>query len=91
MSLMRSMTGLGIAATLALPAASETITVECWGLTFQPESFTVQVGDEIRWVRMDGNHTVTSGEDCVFDSLPQRQLDQDITRGIRLQSLAFGV
>lgn len=51
------------------PSWAETVIVECWALTFQPESITVEVGDEIQWVRMNGDHTVTSGADCVFDGI----------------------
>ena len=48
---------------------AETVIVECWALTFQPEHITVQVGDEIQWKKMNGDHTVTSGTDCIFDGI----------------------
>lgn len=45
----------------ASPVFSQTHIIEQQGLTFSPQTLTVQVGDTVRWVWSAGSHTTTSG------------------------------
>ncbi len=43
-------------------AQAATHTVNQVGLSFQPDSINVEVGDTVEWVHGAGSHTVTNGE-----------------------------
>ena len=57
-----------IAPALAVASAgschAEVITVSVTNFAFTPASVTAAPGDTIRWVRVSGNHTATSGAPC---------------------------
>ena len=60
-----SAVALPVLATAVVGAAhAETITVAVSNFAFTPSSVTVAPGDTIRWVRVSGNHTATSGLPC---------------------------
>lgn len=46
----------------AYPVFSQVHIIEQQGLTFSPQTLTVQVGDTVRWVWSAGSHTTTSGD-----------------------------
>ncbi len=49
---------------------AETHVVNCGGMSFSPETITVQPGDTIRWQYTGGfPHTATSGANCAYDGL----------------------
>ena len=53
----------------------ETFNVTANASTFTPSSLDVRRGDTIIWTRTGGNHTVTSGDDCIADGLFDAPLD----------------
>ena len=53
------------------------ITITQSGSAFSPSLVNAQVGDTIRWVWSAGNHTVTSGSDCIPDGPFNEVLDSD--------------
>jgi plastocyanin len=58
---------------VAAPAAIYDVQVR--NFFFQPVSQTVNVGDTVRWVWIEGSHTATSGTNCVADGLFDAPLD----------------
>jgi len=48
-------------------AQADTITVLVVGVSFSPENVTIQVGDTIEWLHVNGSHTVTEGTDGTVD------------------------
>ena len=53
-----------LAAALAGSSHAEVITVSVTNFAFTPANVTAAPGDTIRWVRVSGNHTATSGAPC---------------------------
>ena len=49
--------------------------IEQSGSTFNPDYIEVMTGDTIIWTRTGGNHTVTSGADCIPDGQFDSPLD----------------
>jgi len=49
--------------------------IEQSGSTFNPDHIEVMTGDTIIWTRTGGNHTVTSGADCIPDGQFDSPLD----------------
>lgn len=58
-----------LAASIAVPATSETIVITQNGFDYSPFEASVQVGDTVRWEWSNGTHDVTSGADCSEDGL----------------------
>jgi plastocyanin len=59
-----------LAVVLLLSSASaETIVVEVRNIVFVPDVVDINAGDTVRWVRIEGSHTTTSGTDCIGDGL----------------------
>lgn len=70
--------GLGITFTLvpsltlstALAGDGGTLhEIQLIGVEFQPAEIDVAPGDTVRFMRITGSHTATSGADCVYDEL----------------------
>ena len=61
------MTVLVLVITTTSPA--DTHVVSAYDMTFEPEVIHVDIGDIVRWEYISGSvHTVTSGENCSWDS-----------------------
>ena len=56
-------------------AAATTWTVDVSSFSFSPKNLTIQAGDIVRWQRVSGTHTTTSGESCVADQLWDAPID----------------
>ena len=53
-----------VAVVAANAADAEVITVSVSSFAFTPSTVTAAPGDTIRWVRVSGSHTATSGSPC---------------------------
>ncbi len=58
-----------IVGVTTLVSSATTWTVNANAMTFDPANITVAPGDTIHWVRVSGDHTVTSGTGCT-NNLP---------------------
>jgi plastocyanin len=64
------------AAMFSSLASAEVHVVNQQGLTFVPETITVNPGDTVRWIRNNGIHNVTNGLPCnefgdpIFETMP---------------------
>lgn len=74
-SKLSSLCALFAMGMLVGPAAATIHEVRASGLTFTPDDLTINLGDTVRWVRMDGSHTVTSGTPCAPDGRFDAPLD----------------
>ncbi len=59
----------------SLPAAAKTWIVQAAGMTFTPANLTISQGDSVKWVWVNGTHTVTSGPPCTADGMFNAPLD----------------
>lgn len=62
---MSTVFALAISAT----ASGDTLIVEVGSGVFSPNTLNASPGDVIRWERVGGNHTVTSGSSCTADNV----------------------
>lgn len=66
---------LPVTGFVAPAAVADTIEIEVAGLEFTPADVVVRPGDVVRWVRLGGSHTATSGTECTPDGLFDGVLD----------------
>ena len=54
---------------IATMIQADTVMVQVGGTSFTPQDIVVQPGDTVRWERLDGIHSATSGTGCTADGL----------------------
>ncbi|MEW5702475.1 MAG: FlgD immunoglobulin-like domain containing protein [Candidatus Zixiibacteriota bacterium] len=59
----------------AIPASATVWVVNVQDFSFSPKNLTVMQGDTVRWQRVGGTHTTTSGSPCSPDGLWSQVID----------------
>ena len=76
---------------IAASASATTHQVSVANFAFTPSALTVADGDTVRWVRVNGTHTVTSGEPCTADGLFNGSLNSTTTEFVHVFDDGAGV